>query len=196
MRGRNVGSTVRLALQRGVRDAVGLSGSTIEADRLQVLGLNVRYAHVDSIPLPDQYASVVVCNSVLHIVPADNIPASLQEIVRIAETSARIWIGEIPRFREPASLRRFDTLPEMLWWLLQNRGLRSFLGMCRRVVTGDQREPVLRTAQSFWAEPEVFISMAANAGLQVERQFSHRSLDSVFTPCISATRHDYLFRKR
>jgi hypothetical protein len=168
--------------------AAGFSGTEEEAKYLRALGLNVRQAYSDSLPLPDQCATVVVCNGVLLIVPQDKIPASLREI-------ARIWIGEIPRFREPASLRSFETVPEMLGWVLRNRGLRAFLGMCRRLLTGAQREPVLKTAQAFWGEPDHFVRMAAEAGLKVERHFPHQTLDSQQQTITSATRHDYLLRK-
>src|SRR5271169_2962555 len=122
------GTLLRLALQDGVSSAIGFNGTEEEAARVRASGLNVRQALSDSLPLPDRCATVVVCNAVLLIVPQDKIPASLREIARIAEPGARIWIGEIPRFREPASLRDFASVPQMLWWLLRNRGPRTFLG--------------------------------------------------------------------
>jgi ubiquinone/menaquinone biosynthesis C-methylase UbiE len=189
------GTLLRSAVQSGVRNPVGLSGTEEEAMRLRGLGLNVKQANADSLPLPDRCASAVVCNSVLHIVPADKIAASLREIARIAAPNARIWIGEIPRFREAASIRSFGTVPAMLWWLLRKRGLRTFLGMCRRLLTGVQRGPELRTAQAFWAEPERFTQMAGEAGLKVERDFPHQTLDGQQRPCISPTRCDYLLRR-
>jgi ubiquinone/menaquinone biosynthesis C-methylase UbiE len=188
------GTLLRLALQAG-GSAIGFNGTEEEAARVRASGLNVRQAFSDSLPLPDRCASAVVCNSVLHIVPMGKISASLREIARIAEPGARIWIGEIPRFREPASLRDFETVPQILWWLLRNRGLRSFLGKCRQLLTGEQRGPVLRTAQAFWVEPEQFVQMAAEVGLKVERHSPHQTLDVQQRPCISATRHDYLFQR-
>lgn len=190
------GTLLRSAMQTGVSHAVGLSGTEEEAVGLRALGLNIRQAYVDSLPLPDQCASAIVCNSVLHIVPAEKIPTSLREIARIAAPAARIWIGEIPRFRESASVRSFETIPEMLWWLLRRRGLRTFVGMCRQLLTGAQRGSILRTAQAFWAEPDEFIGMAALAGLKVERHSPHQSLDPQQQPCISPTRHDYLLRRQ
>lgn len=188
------GTLLRLALQDSVSSAIGFNGTEEEAARVRASGLNVRQAFSDLLPLPDRCATVIVCNAVLLIVPQDKIPASLREIARIAEPGARIWIGEIPRFREPASLRDFETVPKMLWCLLRKRGLRSFLGKCRELLTGVQQGPVLKTAQAFWAEPEHFIRMAAEAGLKVERHSPHQTLDVQQSPCISATRHDYLFR--
>lgn len=190
------GTLLRAAMQAGVSNPIGLGGTEEESGFLRRSGLNVKQAYSDSLPLPDQCASAVVCNSVLHIVPRDKIAPSLREIARISEPNARIWIGEIPRFREPSSLRSFGTVPEMLWWLLQKRGLRTFLGMCRQLLTGVQRGPELRTAQAFWAEPELFTRMAGEAGLKVERNFPHQTLDSQRRPCVSATRHDYLLRKK
>jgi ubiquinone/menaquinone biosynthesis C-methylase UbiE len=122
------GTLLRSALQAGVSNEVGLGGTEDEAKLLRAAGLTVKHAYADCLPLPDQCASAVVCNSILHIVPGDKIAASLREIARIAEPKARIWIGEIPRFREPSSIRRFENVPAMLWWLLRKRGLQTFLG--------------------------------------------------------------------
>jgi ubiquinone/menaquinone biosynthesis C-methylase UbiE len=189
------GTLLQSALLAGVTTAIGFSGTEEEAERLRALGLNVSQGWTDALPLPDRSASAVVCHSVLHIVPPEKIPASLREIARIAEPEARIWIGELPRFREPASIRSFETVPEMLWWLLRKRGLRTFLGMCRRLLNGTQQGPVLRTAQAFWAEPEQFVRMAAEARLKVERHFPNQTLDSQQQLSASATRHDYLLRR-
>ena len=190
------GTLLRFAMHRGVSNVVGLSGSEEEAATLRELGLNVNQAYTHSLPLPDHCASLVVCNGVLHIVPPDRVPTSLREIARISNPGARIWIGELPRFREPASIREFANYPAMLWWLLRNRGVRTFLGMCRRILTGEQREPVLRTLQSFWSEPDRFVEMAREAGLTIERHFPHQTLDAGRQPSVSPTRHDYLLRAK
>lgn len=189
------GTLLLFALEAGVTDAIGLSGSEEEAERLRALGLNVRQGRTDALPLPDGSASAIVCHSVLHIVPPEKIPASLREIARIANPGAGIWIGELPRFREPASIRNFKSVPEMLCWLLRKRGVRTFLGMCRRLLSGAQKGPVLTTAQAFWAEPEQFVRMADDAGLKIERHFPNPILNSQQQPVESATRHDYLLRR-
>ncbi len=189
------GMLLRFALDQGASRAIGVSGSEEEAKCLRERGLDVHHAYSHASTLSDGCASVIVCNSVLHIVSPAMIAASLQEIARIAEPAARIWIGEIPRFREDASLRKFPNIPAMLWWLLVNRGVRTFIGMCRLVLNGKQTEPVLKTAQAFWSEPEEFIGMARDAGLVVERHFPHESIDAESRTYVSATRHDYLFRK-
>jgi SAM-dependent methyltransferase len=188
---------LKLAAQSGVKEAVGLSSTEEEAGGLRSLGLDVRQGFSDSVPLPDGFASVVVCNCVLLIVPESKIAASLREIARIAAPNARIWIGEIPRAQEPPNTPRHETIPEMLCWLLRKRGVRSFLGMCRRLLTGVQRGPVLVNplAAVFWAQPETFIQMALEAGLKCERHFPHQTLDKDQKPYLHALRHDYLFKK-
>ena len=190
------GTLLRLAMLRGVSNVVGLSGSEEEAASLRTLGLRVSQAYTHSLPLPNNCASMVVCNGVLHIVSPDKVPASLREIARISEKGARIWIGELPRFREPTSVREFASYSAMLWWLLRNRGVRTFLGMCRRILSGKQQAPTLRTAQSFWSAPESFVTMASEAGLTVERHFPHQTLDGGHQPSLSSTRHDYVLRAR
>jgi SAM-dependent methyltransferase len=191
------GTLLKLALQAGVRAAVGLNSTEEESSGLRAIGLDVRQGYSDSLPLPDGFASVVVCNSVLLIVPENKIAASLREIARISEPNARVWIGEIPRVQEPPNTPQHDSIPEMLWWLLRNRGVRSFLGMCRRLVTGVQRGPVLVNplAAIYWAQPEMFIQMALEAGLKCERHFPHQTLDKDQKPCLHPMRHNYLFKK-
>jgi SAM-dependent methyltransferase len=191
------GLLLRLAMERGVRAAIGLSATEEEVKALRGIGLDVRQGLTESIPLPDGFASVVVCNGVLLLVPESKMVKSLCEIARICEPNARVWLGEIPRVEEVTSVPRHESIPEMLWWLLRKRGVRSFLGMCRQLLTGVQRGPVLVNSQAsvFFAPPETFIKMAADAGLRVERHLPHQIPDQNQQPYPSATRHDYLFHK-
>lgn len=188
---------LRMALKSGVKSAVGLSATDEEVEPLRALGLNVVKGLSDSIPLPDECATVVVCSCVLLLVPEHKMLSSLREIARISAPNARIWIGEIPSVEEPSDIPLHETIPQMLWWLLRKRGLRSFLGMCRRLLTGSQKGPVLVNSQAavFFASPEKYIAMAGEAGLRVERHLPHQTLDRDGQPCVHATRHDYLFRK-
>jgi SAM-dependent methyltransferase len=192
------GLLLRLAMESGVGTAIGLNATEDEVRPLRALGLDVRQGLSHSIPLPDGSASVVVCNSVLLLVPENNMANSLREIARISQPNARIWLGEIPRVEEITTVPRHKSIPEMLWWLLRKRGVRSFLGMCRRLVIGAQRGPVLVNSHAaiFSAPPSAFIKMAADAGLRIERHFPHQTLDQSQQPSPSATRHDYLFRKQ
>jgi ubiquinone/menaquinone biosynthesis C-methylase UbiE len=180
-----------------VKSAIGLNVTEEEVKPLRALGLDVRLGRTDSIPLPNASASVVACNSVLLLVPKDLIPKSLQEIARICKPNARVWLGEIPRFEEKTSVPQHKSIPEMLWWMLRKRGLRSFLGMCRRLLSGEQRGPLLVNSQAaiFFASPETFIRMAEDAGLRIERHFPHQTVDKNQQAYFSDTRHDYLFRK-
>jgi hypothetical protein len=184
-------------LENGVATAVGLSATEDEVRPLRACGLDVRQGVADSIPLPNEFATVVVCNSVLLLVPENRMGNSLQEIARISKPNARIYLGEIPRIEEITTVPRRETIPEMLWWLLRKRGVRSFLEMCRRLLNGQQRGPTLTNslAAVFFAPPEKFIRKAEDAGLRIERHFPHQSLDRNQQPYASATRHDYSFRK-
>jgi SAM-dependent methyltransferase len=191
------GLLLRLAMESRVKTAIGLNATEEEVNPLLPLGLDVRLGRTDSIPLPDGFASVVVCNSVLLLVPECDMAGSLREIARVCESNARVWLGEIPRVEEITSVPKHENIPEMLWWLLRKRGVRSLFGMCRRLVTGEQRGPLLVNSQAavFSCPPDVFIRMAGEAGLRVERHFPHQSVDQSGKPYSSATRHDYLFRR-
>jgi hypothetical protein len=117
----------------------------------------------------------------------------------VAELEGRIWLGEIPRTLELADVPRHKTVTAMLWFLLRHRGLRTFLGMCRKLVRQSiSGEPViLNTGKhiEFWSDPEDFVRMATSAGLTLIRCFPHRELDATGSAIDSYNRFDYLFMK-
>jgi ubiquinone/menaquinone biosynthesis C-methylase UbiE len=84
------GLLLRMAMDSGVGSAIGLNATDEEVRPLRALRLDVRQGRTDSIPLPDRCASVVVCNSVLLLVPEDKMSKSLREIARICKPNARV----------------------------------------------------------------------------------------------------------
>ena len=68
------GILLRMAGELGVRSAVGLLATEEEVALVRRTGVDVRQGLTDQLPLPDASASVVVCNSVLLIVPREKIP--------------------------------------------------------------------------------------------------------------------------
>jgi ubiquinone/menaquinone biosynthesis C-methylase UbiE len=184
------GTLLRMAQRAGVRSAIGLLATEDEVAVLRRVGLEVRQGLSHQLPLPAECASVVVCNSVLLVVPKENIPASLREIDRIAKPRARIFLGEIPFVKPADPTPRFKSRHETLSYLYGHQGLRSWFGMLRRMVwwSLNGQPTVLRpgTAISFYASPEEFIAMAEDAGLQFVRYWQHEDPD---------TRNNYLFRK-
>jgi ubiquinone/menaquinone biosynthesis C-methylase UbiE len=184
------GTMLRLAQEAGARSAVGLLATEEEVALIRRLGLDVRQGLTDHLPLPDACVSVIVCNSVLLIVPREKIPASLSEMHRVAVPGARIFVGEIPFVQPRDPSPEFASRSEMLSYLYRNHGLRSWFGMLRRMaywqITG---KPVVinsGTAISFYASPEEFIGMAQTAGLEVVRYWQHEDPN---------TRNNYLLRK-
>jgi len=184
------GTLLRMAEQVGVRTALGLLATDEEVAVLRRFGLNAKQGFTDQLPVADANASVVVCNSVLLIVPRENIPASLREIYRVAKPGARVFLGEIPFVETHDPTPQFSTRAELLSHLYHHNGLRTWFGMVRRMawwqVTG--APPVFHpgTAVSFWAPPEEFIALAEAAGLELVRYWQ---LDHI------PTRNNYMFRK-
>jgi ubiquinone/menaquinone biosynthesis C-methylase UbiE len=184
------GTLLRIAERVGTRNAIGLLATEEEVAVLRRFGLQARQGLTDKLPLPNECASVIVCNSVLLVVPKEKIPASLSEIERIAKPGARIFLGEIP-FVEPVDpTPRFATRREALGYLYRNHGLRTWFGMLRRMTWWAFRgQPaILRpgTAISFFAAAPEFIAMGQEAGLEFVRYWQHDHPD---------TRNNYLFRK-
>jgi len=184
------GTLLRLATSLGVHSATGLHATEEEAAIVRGLGLRARQGFTDQLPLVDASASVVVCNNVLLIVPREKILPSLREFQRVAKPGARIFIGEIPFEPGPPPEPQFATARETLAYLYRTHGLRTYLGMLRRMIywklTG-QRMTIRSGSQvSFYAQPDEFISLAESAGLQFVRSWQHEDPHN---------RYNYLFRK-
>lgn len=184
------GTLLRMAQKVGVRSALGLLATDEEVALSRQFGFNVKQGLTDQLPLPDQCASVIVCNSVLLVVPHERIPASLREMHRIAKPGARIYVGEIPFVKPPDPSPKFATRTEMLSFLYRQHGFRTWFGMFRRMaywqLTGKPAVINSGTATSFWAVPKEFIALAEAAGLQTLRYWQHEDPN---------TRNNYLLRK-
>jgi ubiquinone/menaquinone biosynthesis C-methylase UbiE len=184
------GTLLRMAQASGVISAIGFLATDEEVDIVRRLGFSVRQGFTDSLPIGDGSASVVVCNSVLLIVPRERIPASLREIYRVSKPQARIYLGEIPVAPGPAPEPQFDSAGETLAYLYRRYGLRTWFGMLRRMIfwklTGHPMIIRSGASVSFYAEPQEFIAMAQAAGLELVRYWPHEH---------PAGRYNYLFRK-
>lgn len=184
------GTLLRIAGTMGAHSAIGLHATEEEAAVVRKMGLDARQGLSHQLPLKDACASVVVCNSVLLIVPREQIMPSLREIHRIARPGARVYLGEIPFVPGPPPQPHFDTARETVSHLYRTSGLRTALGMARRMVywkmTG--QPIVIRSgiAISFFASPEEFIAMAGAAGLSLVSYWRHEHW---------AGRNNYLFAK-
>ena len=184
------GTLLQMAAAIGVNSAVGLHATEEEAAVVRSMGLDARQGLSQELPLNDRCASVVVCNNVLLIVPKQQILPSLREIHRIARPRARIYIGEIPFVAGPPPEPHFDNVSQNLVYLYRKRGLRTCLGMARRIAYWKLmgRSIVIRhgIAVSFYASPEEFTAMAASAGLHLVRYWRHEHWSG---------RNNYLFKR-
>ena len=184
------GTLLRLAERLGVRSATGLLATGEEVAVLERSSLRVQQGLTHELPLPDQSISVIICNSVLLVVPREKIPASLNEICRIARPAARIFIGEIPCVPGPRAEPQFSSTRETLSHLYHRHGARTCFGLLRRMVywklTGQPMIIRDGSAVSFYAAPADFIAMAETAGLELVRYWQHE---------YPRTRYNYLFRK-
>jgi len=184
------GTLLLLAKNLGVRNITGLHATEDEAAIVRQLGLQVRQGFTDQIPLADESASVVVCNNVLLVVPRERIPASFREIYRVAKPGARVLIGEIPFVPGPPPEPDFDTALETLAYLNRKYGLRTALGMLRRMIwwklTGQPITIRSGSQVSFYAQPEEVIALAQAAGLEYVRHWQHED---------PSNRYNYLFQK-
>jgi ubiquinone/menaquinone biosynthesis C-methylase UbiE len=184
------GTLLRLAAKVGVRSALGFLATEQEVALVRAAGLNVQQAFTDRLPVTDASASVVVCNNVLLIVPRERVPLSLREMHRVARPGARIFVGEIPFLPGPPLEPEFENSWQTLAYLYRKYGLRTSLGMARRMaywkVSG--KPMVIRDGSqiSFHATTDEFLALARDAGLTPVRHWRHEHWD---------TRNDFLFTK-
>jgi len=184
------GTLLRMAKEMGVRSGIGFLATDEEVALVRKTGVDVRQAFSDQLPLPDNSASVVVCNNVLLIVPREKIPGSLREMWRVAKPGARIFVGEIPFVEQKDPTPQFTSRRQMLSFLYRQHGFRTWFGTLRRMawwrITGKPFVSQPGTAVSFYATAEEFIAIAREAGLEIVRHWQHGNPDD---------RNDYLFRK-
>jgi ubiquinone/menaquinone biosynthesis C-methylase UbiE len=179
-----------MAERSGVHSATGQLATQEEVAIVRSLGLHVEQGFTDRLPVADASCSVIVCNSVLLIVPRERIPASLLEICRVAKPGARVFLGEIPIEPGPPPEPEFGTAGKTLAYLYRKHGFRTWLGMLRRMaywrLTGQPMVIRSGITISFFAEPSEFAAMAAEVGLELVRCWQHEH---------PANRYNYLFRK-
>ena len=125
------------------------------------------------------------------MVPREKIPASLQEMHRVAKPEARIFIGEIPIEPSPPPEPEFASARETLAYIYRRHGPRAWAGMLRRIVywklTGQAMMIRSGSTVSFWAQPAEFVALAESAGLSLVRSWPHDDWP--------ANRYNYLFAK-
>ncbi len=184
------GTLLLFAKKIGVDRATGFHATEEEAAIVRKLGVDARQGFTHCLPFPNESASVVVCNNVLLIVPREKILASLLEFYRIAKPGARVFIGEIPFEPGPPPEPEFPTARETLAYLYSKYGMRTFLGMLRRMiywkVTGQPMTIRSGSQVSFYAQPEEFVALAQSAGLELVRSWQHED---------PSNRYNYLFYK-
>jgi SAM-dependent methyltransferase len=184
------GTLLRMAIELGVRDLIGVQATEEEAQLLRNLGLPVRQGLTHDLPIESASASVVVCNSVLLVVPRPRIMDSLKEMSRIAKPGARVYLGEIPFVPGPEPYPRFTTISKALSYFYRKHGVRASLGILRGAAARRcKRQPLILhdcSLVSFYSHPAEFIAQAQSAGLELVRYWQH---------AYPETRYNYLFRK-
>lgn len=186
----------------GVSSRVGITSSKEESERLQGLMPDITFKAglVQSLPLETASVTKIVCNAVLVLMDSeDDVAKALREIARIARAGAVIWIGEIPTIDEYKKFKMYcgTSVLGLLWFLLLNHGLRTFLGMCRKLVksTFGREQLVLNSARMYYSDTDHFIALAQACGLRLENHFKHPEIDVNGKHVDSENRFDYVFTK-
>ena len=183
-----------------IANGIGITASEEERRKLQSALPQCSFiaAQAQSLPLPPQSATKIVCNATLFYLPTeDDVRASLREMARIARAGATIWVGEIPEVDEYAryGMYRGNSMLAFLWHLLIHNGPRAFLSMIYRwgKATFGQEQIVLNSAGLFYASPEKMIFLAQDCGLKLKTYFRHRNVNAHGQLGDSDFRYDYIF---
>jgi hypothetical protein len=185
-----------------VSQRIGIVPTKEEKDRLEaILPDSVFYTGLaQKLPVSSHTAGKIVCNSVLLLMKSESdVADALREIARVARKDAKIWIGEIPDTDEYAEYKMYcgSSVPGMLWHLLKNHGVRTFMGMCRRLMKAQfgNEELIINSAQLYHSPPDKFVALAQSCGLRLETHFRHLEVDAQGRAVESKYRFDYVFRK-
>lgn len=193
-------ATLMQMAQGQVAECIGVVSTAEEKARLESALPNLRFivSAAQKLPLASNSASKIVCNGVLaYLLDCREVRASLCEMARIARPGATIYLGEISEIDAYAYHRMYrgSSMLGLLWHLLRNHSLRTFLGMIRRwlnAVTGSE-QIILNSAGMFYATPEEMISLAQDCGLQLKTYFRHQELDQAGNVVESKLSYNYIF---
>jgi ubiquinone/menaquinone biosynthesis C-methylase UbiE len=180
-----------------VATRIGVVPTPEEQQRLQVLYPHIQFlvGLAQSLPLKSGTASKIVCNGVLLLLGSKvSVFSALNEIARLAQPAAVIWLGEIPEVDEfeKFNVYRGTSVVGMLAHQLRGNGFRVFLSYLRSAVN---RSLQLDSTQFFFAPPEEFIPMVESAGLKVVDHFKHRRLNNAGKEMESPYRWNYIVTK-
>lgn len=173
---------------------IGILPSAEEVGRLrsEFPELDIRQGLAQSLPIPDGFATKIVCNGVLIcLTPESEVVKALAEISRVAAKGATIYIGELPDVDELAERRRaYGTSIGRWLGYLRRKSLRNLLaGMKDLAVSALTSKPFfLEPPDFYFVTPEHFIAMAEKSGLRYVRHFRRMELHGP-----SSTRFDYIF---
>ena len=185
-----------------VATRIGTVGTLDECARLEkaLPSISFKVALAHALPFPSASTDKVVCNGVVMYLGSDEqVGNALREMWRIAKPGALVWVGELPVADEYSEYKMYlgSSVFGLLWHCLSKLGVRTFLGMCRKLlkaaVAGEQ--VVLNSAPLYYATPEHFIALAKSCGLQLESYSKHRELDRQGAEVESRYRYNYIFRK-
>jgi len=150
--------------------------------------------------LPDDFADIVVCNSVLHGSgqTIDNVKASLNEFFRITKIGGRLFIGEMPEADELSGKNYGDSITAWLLWVFKNQGLQQFWIRLKETMTSVfSREPfIIMPKTMFYMSPQQFIKLLDSHGFKVIEHYKLKMIDTEGNVSESQTRWNYLAYKK
>jgi len=174
---------------------IGISPTIEEVTRLREhikpKDIKILEGTISKINLPNDFADIVVCNSVLHGggQTVESVHLALNEFNRILKTKGILYIGELSSQDElgPIKDHHFKKL-------LSLHGLSQFFYFCRKLFLKGFifREPILVGRRyMYFSSPSNFIHNLSNHGFHVTRYEKHHEIDSLGNK-IQSSRWNYV----
>jgi SAM-dependent methyltransferase len=202
------GDGTLLSLLSGlVSRGIGIAPTDEEIERLSRLheksrNLTFQRALIGQLGLPDGIAHKVVCNSLLHEIPSNEVEGAIQDLIRICRPGGLIWIGEVLQCDDPSTIPSWipRTLHPLMRHFWSHAGfapldviVKSGRVLAGLLVPGSHFQ--FRPPSLGYISPSKVVSIAERAGARVLWSGPHVCLSAWGRPRKSLSRVDFLLRR-
>jgi ubiquinone/menaquinone biosynthesis C-methylase UbiE len=184
---------------------VGIVPTNEEAERLRrhLATVNKGFISIEvgrlcETSIPDEFADIVISNGTFLLLENQQAATdALAEITRITKPQGVVFIGELPDKDEMAERPYGNSIFAWLFWLLKNRGTRSFVAGAQQTLNAlFTKEPfIISTKKIFFCPPKHFKPMLEINGLKVLDCYKHDEIDEEGNVRESETRWNFIASK-
>jgi ubiquinone/menaquinone biosynthesis C-methylase UbiE len=160
--------------------------------------ISIEVGRLCETPIPDKFADIVISNGTFLLLENEQAATdALVEITRITKPQGVVFIGELPDKDEMAGRPYSDSILAWLFWLVKNRGTKSFVAGARQILNAlFTKEPfIISTKKTFFCSPKHFKLLLEINGLKVLDYYKHNEIDVEGNVRESETRWNFIASK-